>query len=237
MSLPPPSLEFLAYCLQQASGVGPATLRSILRRMEQEHCEPGQFLNLDPLTLQGSYGLKPEALAQLHQPEAKTLANWQTLQDRGVKVLVLGQPGYPARLLRTLGRSAPPVLYMVGDASLFDLPSVGFCGSRKASDKGLHITGASARMLAEAHVNVVSGYAHGVDLAAHQGALLAGGTTTIVLAEGILHFRLKGSLPAGSGDELPPSVLVVSEFPPGLPWKAHNAMTATTPSAGSPTPS
>jgi predicted Rossmann fold nucleotide-binding protein DprA/Smf involved in DNA uptake len=225
MSLPTLSLEFLAYCLQQAPGIGPATLRSILRRMEQEQCDPEQFLNLAPLTLQGRYGLKPEALALLHQPEVKTLANWQTLQDRGVKVLVMGRPKYPTRLLRTLGRTAPPLLYIAGDTSLFEMPSAGFCGSRKASDKGLQISDACARLLAQTQVNVVSGYAHGVDLAAHQGALLAGGTTTIVLAEGILHFRVKDSLPAGSGDEFPPRVLVVSEFPPGLPWKAHNAMT------------
>jgi len=70
----------------------------------------------------------------------------------------------------------------------------------------------------------VSGYAHGVDLAAHSGALEAGGTTTAVLAEGILHFKIKESLREQFHDNELKNVTVVSEFPPNLPWKAHNAM-------------
>jgi predicted Rossmann fold nucleotide-binding protein DprA/Smf involved in DNA uptake len=64
-----------------------------------------------------------------------------------------------------------------------------------------------------------------VDIATHSGALELGGTTTIVLAEGILHFRLKEKELPWLGDDPMSRILVVSEFPPRLPWKAHNAMT------------
>ena len=112
-------------------------------------------------------------------------------------------------------------MFVKGDLDLFQPPAVAFCGSRKASDKGLGITCDTARELALQRVNVVSGYANGVDLTAHRGALEAGGTTTLVLAEGILHFRPKHDIAAllESG-----RYLIVSEFPPRLKWLARSAM-------------
>jgi predicted Rossmann fold nucleotide-binding protein DprA/Smf involved in DNA uptake len=68
---------------------------------------------------------------------------------------------------------------------------------------------------------VVSGYAHGVDLSAHRAALEAGGTTTLVLAEGILHFRIKTDIKGLTSET---NLLVVSEFLPRLPWSGRHAM-------------
>lgn len=149
---------------------------------------------------------------------------WQKLAAQGVKVLVQGWDGYPQRLTAMLGDTAPPVLYVRGATELLTAPGVGFCGSRKASDKGLGVAGECARLLSADHINIVSGYAHGVDLAAHCAALEAGGTTTVVLAEGILHFRVKEQVRQWISGEDFSNLVVVSEFPPNLPWKAHNAM-------------
>ena len=80
-------------------------------------------------------------------------------------------------------------------------------------------------MLAKESINVISGYAHGIDLAAHKGALEAGGSTTFVLAEGILNFRVKEQIQSALGNDSFAHALIISEFPPGLTWKAHNAMT------------
>jgi DNA protecting protein DprA len=193
--------------------------------MEQEKCDADGFLALDDRTLQARFGLKREAVAFVRSPDSKTLETWQTLQQKGVTVLVRGQAGYPGRLNEVLGETAPPILYVLGRTELFQTPSVSFCGSRKASEKGLKVAEDSSRLLAGEQFNVISGYAHGVDLAAHKGALEAGGTTTIVLAEGILHFRTKEQLQDVLGDDPLARALVVSEFPPRLPWKAHNAMT------------
>jgi predicted Rossmann fold nucleotide-binding protein DprA/Smf involved in DNA uptake len=79
-------------------------------------------------------------------------------------------------------------------------------------------------LLAQQQINVISGYAHGIDLAAHRAALESGGTTTVVMAEGILHFKVKGELRGLVSKDDFSRLSVVSEFPPGLSWRAHNAM-------------
>lgn len=58
-------------------------------------------------------------------------------------------------------------------------------GSRKATRSGLETAGILGRALAARGVRVVSGLAAGVDAAAHEGALAAGGRTVGVLGCGI----------------------------------------------------
>jgi DNA processing protein len=72
-------------------------------------------------------------------------------------------------------------------------------------------------------LTVVSGYAKGVDMETHLGALEANGKTIIVLAEGMLHWRKKKALQVvGAQDN---RLLVVSQFPPAQTWNAGAAMT------------
>jgi DNA protecting protein DprA len=113
------------------------------------------------------------------------------------------------------------LLFARGNIKLLAEKAVGFCGSRKASQKGLAVAGECAAELAKRRINVISGYAHGVDLAAHRSALEAGGVTTFVLAEGILHFRIKSDVKDLITED---NHVVVSEYMPRLPWLARNAM-------------
>jgi DNA processing protein len=68
---------------------------------------------------------------------------------------------------------------------IWNAPSVAIVGSRAASAAGLEISRNLAWELAAAGVVVVSGLARGIDGAAHEGALLAGGVTVAVLATGV----------------------------------------------------
>ena len=119
-------------------------------------------------------------------------------------------PGEPERTLRLRGNPA-----------LLGLPSVAIVGSRKVSLKGLDAARDCAAQLARAGVNVVSGYARGVDLASHIAALEAGGTTMLVLAEGLDRWQFpKGDIGrVWSWDR----ALVVSEFEDGATWSKENA--------------
>ena len=165
--------------------------------------------------------LSPEQLAKLPECRKRAENEYEDLRRSGTHVLAIGDFRYPISLMRKLGNSAPLLLLCRGNLDLLNSPSVGFCGSRSASEKGLAAARDSAFSLAHAKVNVVSGYAAGVDLKAHEAALDAGGTTTVVLAEGLLRFKIKKDI-RRVWDET--RTLVISEFGAKGPWSVGNAM-------------
>jgi DNA processing protein len=153
---------------------------------------------------------------------ARGAATATELSRDGIRTLLCDDPRYPDRLRRALG--APPALFYQGPIELLDRPTVGICGSRKASIEGLRSARACGEDAARFGVTVVSGYAKGVDTESHCAVLAAGGTTIAVLAEGISHLRLKEpylSLPRSAQARM----LVVSQFPPGQRWTVGAAMT------------
>jgi DNA processing protein len=128
---------------------------------------------------------------------------------------------YPSLLSAVLGRDAPQRLEWIGNLSLLSRPSVGFCGSRKASAKGLETAADCAAQAAECGVVVVSGYAAGVDETAHFQALAKNGSTIIVLPEGISYFRVRRELrDVWDWDR----VLVLSQFSADERWQSFRAM-------------
>ena len=204
--------------LSLVKGVGPARLRKALAHAH------GRSAELAELVAGGGLGdvLGPEQLDELaaNLPTAELLA--ERLNELGVTVTGLADPSYPAALAQRFGLDrAPPLLLTRGNAALLHRPSVGFCGSRQASDRGLRVAEDCASQLSASGVVVTSGYAAGVDMCAHTSALVSGGQTTIVLAEGIVGFRIKPEIEAvWSWDR----VCVVSEFAATAPWSAGNAM-------------
>ncbi len=129
--------------------------------------------------------------------------------------------GYPVAVSRLLGSKAPAPLHCMGNLALLSRPAVGFCGSRKASERGIAVADDCARQLVQGGFVVASGNAAGVDHAAHKAALEAGGQTILVLPEGLDHFRIRKTL-AGVWDW--ERVLVVSQFAPSAVWQTYRAM-------------
>lgn len=98
--------------------------------------------------------------------------------------LTLADDAYPERL-RNLP-DPPLALFYRGDLSLLKRDSaVAIVGSRKASPYGLNAAHHLATQLVGVGAVIVSGLARGIDSAAHQAALDAGGTTIAVLGTGI----------------------------------------------------
>jgi len=129
----------------------------------------------------------------------------------GARLLLREDPGYPDAL-RQLDLP-PPVLYVRG--TLPAAPAVAVVGSRRADSYGLEVADLFARAFAAAGVAVVSGFAHGIDAAAHRGALAAtGGTTLAVLGCGLGVDYPRGHV--GLGEEIATRGALVSEFPCGL---------------------
>lgn len=203
--------------LLSVKGVGPAKIQSLIRLAGP--VADGASALLDTAALQ-----RVLSADQMHEWDASgraVEARIQALAETGVELLSAFDPDYPVLLHARLGVRAPLLLARAGNAAVLDRVGIGFCGSRKASEKGLAVAADAAGQIAAREVNVVSGYAAGVDMAVHVAALEAGGTTTIVLAEGVEHFRIKRDIRAVWDWD---RVCVVSEFLPGLPWSARNAM-------------
>ena len=207
--------------LIHTKGIGDAALRKLSESCAREKLSPEDAVRREPQWLSEALGVSEDIAGNIAAAADAAARLWDDLRNQGVSILWLGDNQYPARLKAILGNQAPALLFLKGDAKILELPAMGFCGSRKASEKGLDVTRDAAAALAVQNICVVSGYAHGVDLTAHRAALAAGGATIFVMAEGIEHFRVKKEI----ADVLEQGkYLVVSQFPPGLPWIARNAM-------------
>lgn len=132
-----------------------------------------------------------------------------------------GDAHYPARVELIMEDKAPEHLDMVGNLDLLEMPSVGFCGSRAPSKKGLEIAKDCAEQAAKNNVVVVSGNAAGIDFEAHYNSLKFGGSTILVLPEGIGHFRIRKALNDVWDWR---RVLVISQFEPEQKWQVYRAM-------------
>jgi len=199
--------------------LGARTLLRLLKRLAAEGYPVEDFVAA--VSLESSCDLTSDQLIALKDAHNDALSLAEELSQHDIRMVAVDDSDYPARLEKRLGRTAPPVLFARGNISLLALPAVGFAGARDCSETGMKIASSLAGTLAGRGVNIVSGYAQGIDTAAHAGALEAGGATTIVAATGILGFRLKSNL-TEVWDEA--NTLVVSEFPPRVGWHARNAM-------------
>jgi len=103
-------------------------------------------------------------------------------QEADVHLLLAHDPEYPARLLSCWDR--PPLLFIDGRLQTSD-SAVAIVGSRAAGEEALRTSFDLGQRVAAAGIDVVSGLAAGVDTAAHEGALSAGGQTVAVMGTGI----------------------------------------------------
>ncbi len=93
---------------------------------------------------------------------------------------------YPPRALAL--DHPPDPLWIDGDPACLAARAVAIVGTRRMTMYGERVARELAGACARAGVVVVSGFAQGIDSAAHRGALDAGGRTVAVLGEGIALF-------------------------------------------------
>lgn len=166
-----------------------------------------------PARLEGVPRAVLSAALDLRRDAAAVARRERAAAERvGARLLTRLDSDYPAALLDLA--LPPPVLFLAGE--LAPRPAVAIVGSRRASRYGLEVARWFGQALAEAGVLVVSGFAIGVDGAAHRGALAAPeGSTAAVLGCGLdvdyprAHARLACEIRARGA--------LITEFPCGTP--------------------
>lgn len=131
----------------------------------------------------------------------------------GARLVTPADPEYDDHLNDL--RDPPACLFLRGRHLARSPERVAVVGSRKCSNVGSDVAQDLGRALVTSGLAVVSGAAHGIDAAAHRGALRAGGRTVAVLGSGI-----DVPYPASSRDllhRIAESGTIVSEYPPAMP--------------------
>lgn len=104
--------------------------------------------------------------------------------NRGINVYCPDDRAYPRRLLEI--DNPPALLFSYGKLESVRIsPSLAVIGSRNADDYALHCADVISYQLAQKGITVVSGFAKGIDSAAHNASLRAGGQTVAVLGCGL----------------------------------------------------
>jgi DNA processing protein len=138
------------------------------------------------------------------------------LATPGARLIRRGEPAYPAQLAALT--DPPPLLFALGNCGLLHAAQMAVVGSRHPTAAGRSLAARIAGDLARHGLTITSGLARGIDAAAHEAALAAGGRTIAVCGTG-----LDICYPAPHRalfDRIARDGLVLSEFPPGTPPRA-----------------
>ena len=134
------------------------------------------FCNLGKMT-------RAQAKRLLDPNDAKVSEILALCREFNWRILTPDDRLYPERLLSL--PDFPSVLFAEGDVSLLHEPLLAaVVGTRQASRRGLSFAYRLAADFSAGGVVTVSGSALGIDSAAHEGALTAGGSTVAVLGTG-----------------------------------------------------
>ncbi|MBK7541525.1 MAG: DNA-protecting protein DprA [Candidatus Competibacteraceae bacterium] len=200
--------------LLRAPGIGPARFSRLLEHFGSA----GAALAADRAEWD-RLGLPAAALDYLREPDWRGVERdlaW--LKQPGNQLLGLDDSRYPP-LLRQLVHP-PPLLFVCGAVDSLRAPQLAIVGTRHPTPPGRETARQFAAFLAEGGLTVTSGLALGIDAAAHQGALAAGGWTVAVMGT-----SLERVYPAKHRDlahAIAERGALVSEFPIGTPALAEN---------------
>jgi DNA processing protein len=201
--------------LSVAAGIGPVRFQRLLQLCGDAR---GAW-NASDLELAAA-GLERRSVDSLRDLRRKTTPERLAarLTELNIEALTLLDDGYPPNLREIA--DPPPVLFTRGSLRPEDANAVAIVGTRRATTYGRAVTERLAADLARAGVTIVSGLAKGIDTAAHQATVQAGGRTLAVLGNGL--DQIYPPQNTTLAQRIQSAGALVSEFPPGVPPDAIN---------------
>ena len=202
--------------LSRAPGVGSATLLTLL----ESFGSPENIIGASHMQLRRCIGDETAVLngitAEPDPVQLQSDVHWLQ-QDESHLVSILDE-AYPP-LLREIA-DPPALLYVRGDPSLLSMPQLAIVGSRNPTPAGAENARAFARALTDSGLTVTSGFALGIDAAAHRGALEGNGKTVAVVGTGV--DRVYPARHHQLAHEIARHGAIVSEYPLGTPPLREN---------------
>ncbi len=220
--------DFAWYKLVNVKGLGPNSLLIIYRALVKESLSVEDVFNLGKEEFYfifkefGKGHYSKAKYENFHILDEETLfKTFEQLRRKSISLIPLQNEMYPDILKKRLKVNSPPILYAKGNFQLFKSSSISIVGSRNADENILRLTKELAFFLSGQGFNIVSGYAKGVDTNAHLGALESGGTTSVVLAQGMNYLSVKRDFREFAWEN---NTLFISQFLPYVKWRGSNAM-------------
>ena len=167
--------------LIRADNVGPVTFAKLIKHFGSPDSASGA--SVSELAEVDGIGFKTAEQIAATRNKFDTAAELELACKLGVWIINLDDERYPPLLKQIY--DPPPVLYIKGSLTAADNLAISIVGSRRCSLYGQEQSSQLAHFLSSAGFTICSGMARGIDTAAHQGALSAGGRTIAVQGCGL----------------------------------------------------
>lgn len=166
--------------LSRLDGVGNVLFKNLITHFgsakDALNSTTGKLLKISGIgnQLLKSFRLKNEVIKQAEEIIRES-------EKRNIRILALRSEDYPESLKQIF--DSPPILYVKGKGTFNTHKTIAIVGSRDASDYGKAVVDELVQELKG--VQIISGMAYGIDIAAHKAALKNGLSTIGVLANGL----------------------------------------------------
>jgi DNA processing protein len=200
--------------LHRAPQIGAQRFHKLLAN----YASPAEVFHARPEELRAA-GIAPVSIDYLLQPDWTAVdRDLEWLSQPGNHVVHFQDAAYPA-LLKQIA-DPPALLFVRGDRDYLAQPQLAIVGSRNPTHTGQALAREFAAHLASFGLTITSGLATGIDGAAHQGAIEAGGATLAVTGTGL--DRVYPARHRDLAHRVAENGALVTEFPPGTAPLAAN---------------
>lgn len=141
--------------------------------------------------------------------------------NRGIWVLSRADAAYPKRLKRLLREDAPAVIFGCGNIENVELGGLAVVGSRNVDEELIEYTKRVGCLAARSGCQIVSGGARGIDRAAMDGVLDAGGWSCGILADSLERNIMN---PSNREAIMEDRLTLISPYDPNAGFNVGNAM-------------
>lgn len=167
--------------LQHVPNLGDVMIKRLLARFETAQ-EVLKQKKRDLMEIEGIGEIRiKEFYNDEHKIEAEKELNF--IRENNIECAAFTDGHYPDHLKKCV--DAPVLLFSRGKIDLKDRKIISIVGTRKVTSHGVHFTNKLIEDLAPLDPVIISGFAYGVDIAAHTAAVANGLQTVGVVAHGL----------------------------------------------------